>query len=146
MRTSPLLDKDASGGQVDAFRHAYWMARLQVEIGKKAAKSLGIAHEKDNYLTFKKQGFEDGTAPDEISSIMDLHNNEIGLTLTSQRNKKSKSGLIYKIINAIHQGKFKVIKKGENGHFLTCSGTEIKPDSLKGKWKNNKCLIASNLK
>ena len=49
MKLSPLLDKDPSGGQVDAFRHAYWMARLNEEIGKNAAKSLGKAHEKENY-------------------------------------------------------------------------------------------------
>ncbi len=32
---TPLLDGDKSGGQVDAFRHAYWMARLHQEIGKR---------------------------------------------------------------------------------------------------------------
>ena len=39
---------------MDAFRHAYWMARLRQEIGKTAARSLGKAHEKENYQTFKK--------------------------------------------------------------------------------------------
>ena len=28
IKTTNLLDGDAAGGQVDAFRHAYWMARL----------------------------------------------------------------------------------------------------------------------
>jgi len=46
-----LLDGDASGGQVDAFRHAYWMARLHQEIGKRAAFSLGKSHEKENWKT-----------------------------------------------------------------------------------------------
>ena len=54
IRKTNLLDGDASGGQVDAFRHAYWMARLHQEIGKSAARSLGKAHEKENYLTYKK--------------------------------------------------------------------------------------------
>ncbi len=55
-----LLDGDRIGGQVDAFRHAYWMARLRQEIGKQSARSLGKAHEKDNYLTYKKVKLEDG--------------------------------------------------------------------------------------
>lgn len=139
-----LLDGDVSGGQVDAFRHAYWMARLHQEMGKSAAKSLGKAHEKENYLMFKNNENEDGIVPDEISSEMDLFNNTQGLLLISKNSDISKTGLIYRVINAIHEGKMKIIKKDKNGRFLKCDGTEISPDSLKGKWKNNKCLVASN--
>jgi hypothetical protein len=139
-----LLDGDGSGGQVDAFRHAYWMARLHQEMGKSAAKWLGKAHEKENYLMFKNNEKEDGIVPDEISSEMDLFNNTQGLLLISKNSDISKTGLIYRIMNAIHEGKMKIIKKDKNGRFLTCDGAEISPDSLKGKWKNNKCLVASN--
>lgn len=138
------LDKDAAGGQVDAFRHAYWMARLRQEIGKCAARSLGKAHEKENYITFKKNKLEDGVLPDKISSTMDLHNNEEGLKLTIRRSKTTKKGLIYKTINAIKQGKMKIIKKDQEGNFLTCDGEIINSESLKGKWENNKCLVPSN--
>lgn len=144
IRKTNLLDGDASGGQVDAFRHAYWMARLRQEIGKSAARSLGKAHEKENHLTFKKRQLEDGIFPDEISSIMDLHNNEEGLKLIKRRSKISQKTLIYKIINAIKEGKMKMIKKDKNGKFLTCDGILISNKSLKGKWKNNKCLVNSN--
>ncbi|PWG05950.1 DUF6973 domain-containing protein [Polaribacter aquimarinus] len=139
-----LLDGDKSGGQVDAFRHAYWMAILRQEIGKSAARSLGKAHEKENYLTFKKNKLEDGVVPDEISSTMDLHNNKEGLKLITRRSKISQKGLIFRIINAIHQGRMKIIKKDKKGNFLTCDGKIISKESLKGKWKNNKCLMASN--
>ena len=139
-----LLDGDKNGGQVDAFRHAYWMARLRQEIGKNAARSLGKAHEKENYLTFKKRKLEDGTVPDKISSIMDLYNNEEGLKLITRRSKISKKGLIYRIVNAIHLGKMKIIRKDNRGNFLTCDGKLINTQSLKGKWENNKCLVASN--
>ena len=139
-----LLDGDKNGGQVDAFRHAYWMARLRQEIGKRAARSLGKAHEKENYLTFKKRRLEDGSVPDEISTIMDLYNNEEGLKLTRKRAVISRKALIYRVINAIHFGKMKIIKKDEKGNFLTCLGKIISKQSLKGKWKNNKCLIPSN--
>jgi len=146
IRKTNLLDKDHAGGQVDAFRHAYWMARLRQEIGKSAARSLGKAHEKENYLMYKKRKLEQGIVPDEISSEMDLFNNEIGLTLTIKGSKTSKKGLIYKVANAITKGKMKIIKKDLKGNFLTCDGKIISQDSLKGKWKNNKCLVSSNYK
>lgn len=139
-----LLDGDRTGGQVDAFRHAYWMARLRQEIGKSAARSLGKAHEKENYQTFKKRQLEDGAVPDEISSIMDLHNNEEGLKLVKNRSKISQEALILKIVNAIKAGKMKIIKKDKMGNFLTCDGKKITPETLKGKWKNSKCLVKSN--
>ena len=139
-----VLDGDGSGGQVDAFRHAFWMARLRQEIGKSAARSLGKAHERENYQTFKKNQLEDGIVPDEISSIMDLHNNEEGLKLIVRRSEMSQKSLIYKVINAIKEGNMKIIKKNKKGDYLTCEGEIIASKSLKGKWQNNKCLIASN--
>ncbi|TVZ56453.1 hypothetical protein OD91_1738 [Lutibacter sp. Hel_I_33_5] len=142
---SNLLDGDASGGQVDAFRHAYWMARLKQEIGESAARKLGKSHEKENYQTYKKQKLEDGIVPDKISSEMDLHNNEEGLKLVSKGGKTPRKGLIYRIVNAIQAGKMKVIKKDERGNFLTCEGKTITPKSLQGKWKNDKCLVSSSI-
>lgn len=139
-----LLDGDASGGQVDAFRHAFWMARLHQELGKATARTLGKAHEKENYISFKKQKLEDELPPDEISSKMDLWNNEQGIKLVSKGSKIPKKGLIYRVINAIHQGKMKIIKKDKDGNFLTCDGIIILKSSLIGKWKNNKCLVISN--
>lgn len=144
IRTSNLLDKDPAGGQVDAFRHAYWMARMRQEMGKRAARSLGKAHEKDNYLTYKKLKLEDGVVPDKIASEMDLYNNEEGLKLIRKGSKVSKKGLIYRIINAIRKGEMKIIKKDQKGNFLTCEGEIIPSKELKGKWKNDKCLVPSN--
>ncbi|MGQ3677687.1 DUF6973 domain-containing protein [Tenacibaculum discolor] len=144
LRVSPLLDGDHAGGQVDAFRHAFWMALLQQEIGENAARSLGKAHEKDNYKTYKDRKLEDGVIPDQISSEMDLFNNEIGLTLSRKDDNLPKKGLIYRVINAILQGKLKIIKKDKKGNFLTCDDKIISKESLKGKWKNNKCLVNSN--
>src|SRR4051812_15084088 len=40
------LDGDENGGQVDAFRHAYWMALLSQNICWRKARWLGYAHEK----------------------------------------------------------------------------------------------------
>jgi hypothetical protein len=145
IKKTTLLDSDAAGGQVDAFRHAYWMARLRQEIGKSAARSLGKAHEKENYLTYKERKLEDGVAPDEISSKMDLYNNDQGLKLISKGSEVSKKGVIYRVVNAILKGKMKIIQKDKKGNFLTCDGALISKESLIGKWKNNKCLVGSNL-
>lgn len=139
-----LLDGDGSGGQIDAFRHAFWMARIQQELGKSAARTLGKAHEKENYISFKKHKLEDGFPPDEISSKMDLWNNEQGLLLTKKGSKTPKSGLIFRVINAIKSGKMKIIKKDLNGNFLTCDGAIIPQKELIGKWKNKKCLVSSS--
>ena len=146
LRVFPLLDGDHAGGQIDAFRHAFWMALLRQQIGENAARSLGKAHEKDNYKTYKDRKLEDGVIPDQISSEMDLFNNEIGLTLSRKDDNLPKKGLIYRVINAILQGKLKIIKKDKKGNFLTCKGAIISKKSLKGKWKNNKCLVNSNHK
>lgn len=141
---TPLLDGDKSGGQVDAFRHAYWMARLHQEIGKRAAKSLGKAHEKANYQQYKNNVLEDGKTPDKASTEMDLFNNAIGLTFTQKGVSHPKDGLIYKIVNAILAGKLKVIKKDKHQNYLTCDDKLITKKELKGKWENNKCLVFSN--
>jgi hypothetical protein len=144
IKKTNLLDGDASGGQVDAFRHAYWMARLQQKIGKRAARALGKAHEKTNYQQYKNRLLEDGEAPDKVSSDMDLYNNEIGLSLTQKGISHPKDGLIYTIVNAILAGKLKVIKKDTNRNYLSCDDKLITQKELKGKWKNNKCLMNSN--
>jgi hypothetical protein len=139
-----LLDKDGAGGQVDAFRHAYWMMRLKQEVGEKAARSLGKAHERDNYITFKKNKKEDGVVPDKISSEMDLYNNEEGLKLISKKSKLTRKAMINRIVIAIRRGKFIVVKKDSQGDFLNCSGGKLSKKEVLGKWKNNKCLEKSN--
>ena len=37
----------------------------------------------------------------------------------------------------------RIIKKDDKGNFLTCDDQIISKESLKGKWKNNKCLVTS---
>ena len=141
---TPLLDGDKNGGQVDAFRHAYWMARLHQDIGKNAALKLGKAHERSNYRQYKKKQLEDGENPDKISSEMDLFNNSVGVNYTQKDVSYPKNGLIYRIVNGILAGDYKIIKKDQERNYLTCDNAIISKKSIKGKWKNNKCLINSN--
>jgi hypothetical protein len=144
IKKTNLLDGDAAGGEVDAFRHAYWMARLRQVIGEQAARSLGRAHERENYKIYKKRKLEDGVVPDKISSEMDLYNNEQGLQLISENSKTPKNGLIFRVVNAIKAGKMKILKKDTKGNFLTCEGVILLSEELKGKWENKKCLVSTN--
>ncbi|KJS05875.1 MAG: hypothetical protein VR77_07105 [Flavobacteriales bacterium BRH_c54] len=141
LKKDTILRGNGNGGQIDAFRHAYWMARLTQEIGHKRAKRLGTAHEKGNYKAFKKGKEEDGDVPDKISSDMDFFNNEVGIEIG-----KNSSVEVTKeaVINAVLNGECKVIKMNKQGTFLTCEGEIIPKETLIGKWENNKCLVSSD--
>jgi hypothetical protein len=138
------MGKDANGGKVDAFRHAYWMALVSQKIGKRRALSLGKAHERSNYRDYKKHRKEEGTIPDKISSEMDIWNNKLGADLGSSCRKTEVKTIQEMIIQAINDGMLKVVRKNHAGQFLDANGNLIDPIELKGKWKNNKCLMNSN--
>lgn len=141
-----LLDGDKFGGQVDAFRHAYWMASLRQEIGKYASFTLGKAYERSNKKAFKKsrrKGIASGC--DKPSKKMDLFNNKVGLSFSNREDSISVKSLIYKITNAIFKRELKVIKKDSLGNYLTCTNQIISTEELFNKWRNNKCLVSSNL-
>ena len=144
--TTNRLDGDKNGGQVDAFRHAYWMATLSQGIGKRSAKSLGKAHEKGNYKYYKKNKLEDGSIPDEASSEMDLYNNNIGILIFKENKKADKSKFIDLVLEQIHQGKLKILRKDPAGNYQNCYGENINLEDYKGQWSNPKCLISSNKK
>ena len=69
------------------------MARLTQGIGRRAAYSLGKAHEKGNYQTFKNRQLEDGILPDKPSSEMDLYNNQIGISIGKRFKKQFKRSI-----------------------------------------------------
>lgn len=139
-----ILDNDKNGGQADAFKHSFWIARLTQDLNRRAAIKLGKAHEKGNYKTFKKGKLEDGYYPDMASSEMDLYNNEIGANIGAENLDLERRLLVELLIKEIQVGKMKILKKDELGNFLTCKGLVIPKDSLVGRWENEKCLISSN--
>jgi len=141
---SEIIGNDNNGGHLDAFKHSYWMARLSQKIGKRAAFSLGKAHEKGNYKTFKKHKKEDGFLPDKQSSEMDLFNNSIGISIGNFNKKTSKQDIIQQLLDSLHAGKLRILRKNNSGNFLDCQGKIIPLDSLKNKWNTRKCLIKSN--
>lgn len=144
VRTSGLLDGDPDGGQVDAFRHAYWMAVLARNINHIKAYKLGVAHEKGNYLEYKNNKIEEKSVPDKISSDMDFWNNNKGLDIGRINKKASMYELKALVLETLLKGELKIIKKTLKGEFLDCEGHVINNESLKGLWINNKCLVPSN--
>ncbi len=140
-----ILDGDNNGGQVDAFRHAYWMARLTQEIGWRRAKSLGKAHEKGNYWQYKKMKKEEGQVPDKQSSEMDFLNNDIGIEIGLENKAVSKDSLKSIVIDYIINGELWILYKDAKGRYIDCKGNVI-PDSLLNDWETPKCLVPSNKK
>lgn len=139
-----VIGKDRNGGQLDAFTHSFWMARSTQLIGKNASLRLGKAHEKGNYLTYKKRQLEDGITPDKPASDMDLFNNQVGAILGKKYENASKETIINHLVVSIRQGKLRMLKKDDLGNFLDCNGEIIPIKALKGKWENDKCLVPTN--
>lgn len=141
VKRSGVIGADNNGGSLDAFKHGYWMASVAVAIGRKQALKLGKAHEKGNYFQFKKQELEDVALPDSISSVMDLRNNEFGVSAMGKSRNLSQLTIQKIIMDGLATGKLTIIKKDEFGNFLTCDGAVISIKDWKGKWGNPKCLI-----
>ncbi|GAB4294906.1 MAG: hypothetical protein Kow0068_19720 [Marinilabiliales bacterium] len=144
MKNDRELDGDANGGQIDAFRHAFWMARLSQEIKWKKAYRLGIAHEKGNYRDFKKHRLEEGTLPDSASCEMDLRNNNKGIDIGKANPHADIEFLSNTIKKEILKGNLWIIYKDKRGNFLNCNGEIIPGSEIKGQWSNPKCLVPSN--
>ena len=134
---------DSNGGQLDAFRHIYWMYLLGTSIRQDAAKNLGIAHEKGNYHQFKKGRMEDGARPDSLGSVMDELNNQIGLRLATDTSV-TQSNAVNKILNVIWNGEAYIVKKNAMQQRLNCAGTVVDYSKFKLKWNLPGCLVKSN--
>ena len=144
IKQTNIVGTDISGGKLDALKHSYWMARLTQRIGKRAAYSLGKAHEKGNYLTFKKRQLEDGAVPDKPATEMDLFNNQIGIGTGITLENASKNRILTALINSINEGELRILLKNNQGQYLDCQKKIIPLDSLKNKWDTKKCLVPSN--
>lgn len=138
--------KDGNGGQLDAFRHAYWMA-LMIDAGlsEKTVRRVGQRHEKGDFINFRKGRTEDGTRTDSLASVMDLLNNESGIKLGIQfHNGDKKISLIQSIIIQIWDGNLSILRKDFSGNYLTCKNDVIDLTQYDGQWFIPKCLQKSN--
>lgn len=145
VKKSDVLDGDISGGQVDAFKHAYWMVILSQNIRWRAALRLGKAHEKGNYKSHKK-GVRKGYAEthDKISSDMDMWNNHRGIEIGRKHPESSRMATKQMVIDSIQTGGMRIIFKNSAKEFLDCEGIIISSEDHLGKWENDKCLVPSD--
>ena len=141
---SPDLDGFANGGQVDAFRHCFWMASLCQHIKEKKALKLGIAHEEGNEKDFKKRKDEDGDLPDAMANTMDLWNNQVGAMVNRENPGVAEEVLISIVKEAVTSGRCKIIKRNSKGEFVDAGGKAIKREEWHGKWVNTRCLVESD--
>jgi hypothetical protein len=138
------LDSFTAGGKADAFRHIYYMALYSQKIKARKLVKLGEAHERSNYRQFKKNKDEYGEKPDSLSSVMDLKNNKVGITLGSQNKTLDKKELAQLVIAEIKNGKAVIMKRNSKGEHLRCDGNVIEMAQFKNTWNIPKCLVPSN--
>ncbi len=142
LKNDTTLDGDINGGQLDAFRHAYWMAMIAQKYGARFALRLGKIHEKANYRMYKKNRMEEGTLPDYESSLMDFLNNDVGIEIGKQYKTSNEEEIMKQVIDLIHRGKLFIIKKDTKNNYLNCDGEIL--ILKKGEWKTGKCIVPSN--
>jgi hypothetical protein len=144
LNRTPSPDRNLRGGQLDAFKHAYWMATLTQKMKWKKAKSLGLAHEKANYRSFiraTEKGITDNH--DQASMEMDLWNNEKGIAI-GLACRCCANELIQAVMDSIVNGGMKIIRVNLSGQFLDRDGNILPEANYKGKWINDKHLVPSN--
>jgi hypothetical protein len=145
IRNDKLPEIKLSAQQADAFRHSFWMASLVQEIKSRKARSLGIAHEKGNYRSFKKEIREGKPGShDEAAKQMDLWNNEVGIKIGMASQGSEPRILMNIVTDSIEAGAMKVISVDADGKFLDCEGNIIPEENYLKSWKNNKCLVPSD--
>ncbi|MBS1646927.1 MAG: hypothetical protein JST67_06265 [Bacteroidetes bacterium] len=141
-----LLDTFENGGTLDAFRHSFAMAYFSRFVKVKKLQKLGVAHEKANHWQFLHHlPDEAGELPDSLSSVMDLKNNAKALSLANEVKNMSVATLKQKIISLIQEGFFFIIKRNEQGLYVTCQNQIIAPNALL-LWNSPKCLVESHYK
>jgi len=134
------LDAYPSGGKLDAFRHVFYFAAFAQKIKPNKVLKLGKAHEKTNYLDFKRGILEDKFAADSLSCVMDLLNNEVGVKLGRENKNKSLEELKLKVIDLVNNGDVYHILRDREGRFIDCNNNVIDMSIYKGKWYIPKCI------
>jgi hypothetical protein len=145
LKQASVLDTISNGGKLDAFRHAFWMARIAKRIGTKKAFKFGEIHEKGNYEHFLKNITEDAQLQDSISCCMDLLNNKVGVEISMIKRSQTNEELKQIIIDKIHNGELFILKHNKENKPTDCENKVIvkQTNDLK-KWNVNYCLVASN--
>lgn len=138
------LDSFNNGGKLDAYRHVFFMAAYAQKIPASKLRALGLAHEKTNYRQFLQGINEDGELPDSIGSVMDLFNNELGLSIGKTYRDLNLEELGRIVITTLKKGEARIVKRNNKGVYLTCEEQVLDPKTFKGIWSIPKCLVRSD--
>lgn len=138
------LDSFNNGGKLDAYRHAFFMAAYAQKIPVRKLRALGRAHEKTNYRQFLQKLNEDGELPDSLSSVMDLFNNELGLSIGRRYRDLNLEELSRIVITELINGEGLIIKRTSKGVYLTCADQPLDLREYRGNWYIPKCLVRSD--
>jgi hypothetical protein len=136
---------DPNGGQLDAFRHAYWCALMMQQLPERVVRRVGENHEKGNYLDFRKGKLEDGMRTDSMACVMDMKNNEVGISIACSQTERKNISLIQLIIEDIWNGKLFILKKDQSGNYLDVDDKIITISDYKNKWYIPKCIVSSDV-
>lgn len=140
-----VIGNDRKGGQLDAFKHAFWMGMLSNYMGEKKALKLGIAHEKANFRSFKRNlRKQRPDYHDRANQEMDIANNEYGAWLAAQYPDAEANEFKEIVIDHIQAGRLKIVKKNNRGEYLDENNAILSKENLKGRWENAKCLVPSD--
>lgn len=134
-----FLGGNKEGGVFDAFRHIYWMYCLSTEIGEKKARRVGEIYEKYNRYLFEKKNV---LGYDSVGMVMDLFNNELGISL--YKKQISDSLIFNEIVNIIHSGNAKIVKKNTLQESLDINNNIIPEEIWKKYWVNDRILVNSD--
>ena len=130
-----------SGGDLDAFKHSFWMASLAQNIKERKARKIGIIHEKVNYRQYKRALRKGRCVQDSTASVMDLKNNEEGIKMGSKNKNISEQQLIKKIIFAVENGDLFIVSKDDKANYLDCNGNILLETDC--RWNKGRCLMKS---
>ena len=139
-----IPDRDPSGGKLDAFRHAFWMATLTEKVGIRKSLSLGRAHERGNYRDFKRHRYEEADIPDKAATDMDLYNNRVGSGIGASLKGNNEKAVIDSILMSIAKGKMMIIYKDSLGRSCDSSYTPVTIKEMQGKWVTPRVLVPSD--
>lgn len=138
------LDSFNNGGKLDAYRHAFFMAAYAQKIPVNKLRALGLAHEKTNYRQFLQGINENGELPDSLGTVMDLFNNDLGLSIGSRNRDIPLEELGIIVMNELKKGEALIVKRNNKGVYLTCEDQVLDPRSFQRIWYIPKCLVRSD--
>lgn len=138
------LDTFSNGGNLDAFRHVFFMLAFSQKVKVSALRRLGKAHEKKNRQDFLKSKMMQLDHPDSLGTIMDLENNELAFKLSSSHFSDSYEQLKEFILVEIKSGHAYIMKRDNKCNYLSCENEVIDLNLYLRRWSIPKCLAPSN--